>query len=75
MLAGNPKIGTDPKAAIKEAWDAAEEGIKKRLQGRYERKLKDAKAKNRDENTVKYPCDGSTGSIALLVGNLMYIAR
>lgn len=74
MLAGSSKIGTDPKGAIKEAWDAAEEGIKKRLLSRYERKLKEAKAKNKEEKDVKFPCDGSTASIALFVGNLIYIA-
>ncbi|GMI48161.1 hypothetical protein TrCOL_g12606 [Triparma columacea] len=74
LLAGSSKIGTDPKGAIKEAWDAAEEGIKKRLLSRYERKLKEAKAKNKEEKDVKFPCDGSTASIALFVGNLIYIA-
>ena len=74
VLAENAKIGEDPKAALLETWDIVEKGFEEKILARYERNKKNFKPKN-DTDKVKFPCDGSTATVCLIVGNLMYVAR
>jgi serine/threonine protein phosphatase PrpC len=60
------------KVAIKETWDMCEAGFQKRIEGRYERNLKNFKPK-KEGDKCKFPCDGSTATVAMLVGNKFYI--
>ena len=73
VLAANVKVGSDPKAAILETWDIVEAGFRAQTDKRFERIKTNFKPK-KEGDQPKYPCDGSTGSCAFLVGNKFYIA-
>ena len=76
MLSKNHKIGSDPGAALFETFDEAEAGFRKEMDEVHE-KSKSKWKPNPDEpdkTGPRYPCDGATCSVALIVGNKVYVA-